>query len=359
MSKTTRLPSIITNRKVSRFQSVDAFRVLAIAAVVLIHTTPFETASSAIGNELDAATIVNQLARFAVPFFFVISGFFWSRKISSTGDVVGSSLQLSKRLLVLFCSWSLIYLVPWNAAETFNFGTFGPLKHIYWNLSSSVSHPLRTLFEGTGIHLWFLMGLLWSVMISALLLRLRLEFALAPFAVLLYAVGLAGKAYRDTPIGFHVDFNFRDGPFFSLVFFVTGHFLHTRRSGHRWFRTGLLLASVGLALHFLELLLLHRIWGTSMMQDYVVGTYLFGTGCALVALSRDPRIAWSWTSSVGPLVLGVYALHVVFVDLLVPLDRFYSPQPAWEIAYPVIVLLLSTLLARWLSRFSLTRSLVT
>lgn len=325
---------------------------------MLIHTTPFESTSSSIGNELDAATVVNQLARFAVPFFFVISGFFWSRKISSTGDIFGSSLQLSKRLLVLFCSWSLIYIFPWNAAESFDFGSFGPLKQLYWNIGSSINHPLRTLLEGTGIHLWFLMGLLCSVIISALLLRLRMGFALAPLAVLLYAVGLAGKAYRDTPIGFHVDFNFRDGPFFSLIFFVTGHFLHTRRPAHHWCRTGLLLASVGLALHFLELLLLHRLWGSSMLQDYVVGTYLFGTGCALVALSRDPRIAWSWTSSIGPLVLGIYALHVVFVDLLAPLDRLWSPHPAWEIAYPVIVFLLSTLLARWLSRFSMTRPLV-
>lgn len=51
-----------------RIKSIELFRVISIIAVILIHTTPF-SASGPLGERLDLATILNQLARFAVPFF--------------------------------------------------------------------------------------------------------------------------------------------------------------------------------------------------------------------------------------------------------------------------------------------------
>lgn len=56
----------------SRIESVDIFRLIAIVAVITIHTSPFR-ADVIIESEaykyLDV--IFNQLSRFAVPFFFV------------------------------------------------------------------------------------------------------------------------------------------------------------------------------------------------------------------------------------------------------------------------------------------------
>ena len=66
------------------------------------------------------------------------------------------------------------------------------------------------------------------------------------------------------PAGLHVTFNFRDGPFFSLIFFVTGYFLHKR--------------------------------------DYVAGTYFFGVGVALIALSDSPWLPSPRLAAIGPYV---------------------------------------------------------
>jgi len=57
-----------------RIASIDGFRSIAIMAVIVIHTQPFWTERFIFG-ELPAI-IVNQTARFAVPFFLLFPAFF-------------------------------------------------------------------------------------------------------------------------------------------------------------------------------------------------------------------------------------------------------------------------------------------
>jgi surface polysaccharide O-acyltransferase-like enzyme len=331
---------------------------VAIVAVIAIHTTPFELQSSPIGRTLDLATVVNQAARFAVPFFFVLSGYFWANKFKDEREIFEPTARMAKRIAALFLVWSAIYLLPMNIIGSFSFGVIGPIKQIYWNLVNAVNSPLVTLMQGTKVHLWFLVGLLCSLFISALLLRFHFNRLIVVVAVTLYLVGLAGKAYSDTPLGFHANFNFRNGPFFSLIFFVTGYFLQRRQTRDRWFPVGCLLAILGVLLHFTELLILNENWGTTMAQDYVIGTYFFGVGMALVALSNTKWLHSSRVASIGPLVLGIYASHFIFVDLLSPLDLLYSGAATWDVLYVVAVFLLSYTLALIFSRHRLTKRLV-
>jgi peptidoglycan/LPS O-acetylase OafA/YrhL len=69
-----------------RLASLEVVRVPAILAVIAIHTTPFESAAAPIGRRVDFATLLNQSTRFAVPFFLVVSGFFWSRRVAEAGQ---------------------------------------------------------------------------------------------------------------------------------------------------------------------------------------------------------------------------------------------------------------------------------
>jgi surface polysaccharide O-acyltransferase-like enzyme len=197
----------------NRIESIDLFRVIAIAAVIVIHTTPFN-ASGLIGNQVDAATLVDQLARFAVPFLFILSGFFWGSKVEAKEKLKGTTLVMAKRILFLFLAWSVIYLLPTNLLASFDFGVLGPVKKVVWNLNSAANRPWNTLFQGTKEHLWYLMGLLCSLSISAVLVWYRQKALLVFVAVAFYITGLAGGAYSTTPVGFHSEFNFRNGPFF-------------------------------------------------------------------------------------------------------------------------------------------------
>lgn len=341
-----------------RLQSVDVVRLVAIIGVIAIHTVPFAHSPAHVGTELDAATVVNQLARFAVPFFFIMSGYFWAQKIETEQDLSASTIKMAKRLVVLLVAWSIFYLLPTDIVGSFASGHYGPIKQLYWNVMRVASKPFLTALEGTKMHLWFLPVLLSALLISAFLVRYRQQRLLAGLAVALYLIGLAGKAYSDTPIGFHSEFNFRDGPFFSLIFFVTGYFLKQRQPGPAWFSAGMLIAALGVLLQVVELRILNSYWGSKMVQDFVIGTYFYGLGAAMIALSGSRYLNLERVASVGPLVLGIYASHLIFVDLLAPLSVRFADSAIWSVGYVLAVFVLSYLLVRVMARSPVTRRFV-
>lgn len=310
------------------------------------------------GSGLDLATVLNQAARFAVPFFLILSGYFWAQKVKGDLGIVAPSVTMAKRIGFVFLAWSAIYLFPTNIADAFAHGPVGLARQVYWNLASTMSRPANTIFQGTKGHLWFLNGLLCSIGISALLLRHERKRLLVALALALYAIGLAGKAYSDTPLGFDIGFNFRNGPFFSLIFFVTGYLLHRTSPTPMWLPAGLAIAMAGFVLQLAETWLLHARWGTSMVQDYVVGTYFLGLGVAMIALSNSRYLDWPRVASIGPLVLGIYAAHMAFVDLLAPLERRWTHSGWRSVTYVVAVFALSYTAANVMRRFRLTRKLV-
>lgn len=156
----------------SRIASVDTIRLFAIIAIVALHTTPFEVKnieSNTVYHYLDIA--INQLARFAVPFFFSISGYFFGLKVNSGVDAITLAFKNAKRILMLFLMWSLIYLTPYNVMAFAEFGVLGPFKVAYWNLTSLISEPITFLFQGSKVHLWFLVSLIISIILSACFLK--------------------------------------------------------------------------------------------------------------------------------------------------------------------------------------------
>ena len=343
----------------NRIPSVDAIRVLAIVSVIATHTTPFQTQPLLGEGELDVAIIINQAARFAVPFFFILSGYFWAIKFSDDSRVMQPTLKAMKRIALIFIAWSLICLLPLNLIETLNVAPLGPITVMYENLITAWrDNPLNLILGGTKVHLWYLMSLLLSLAISAVFLRYQLRIPLVVLAVILFAIGLAGKPYRDTPLEFIVAFNLRDGPFFSLIFFVTGYFLQRRGPSDKWLVPGIFLTVVGLIMHFTELMALHLFWGTSMLQDYVLGTYFMGLGVALISLSNTQYLNLPLITYFGPFVLGIYVSHLGFLTLLKPLNREYAGNWIWELTYILLIFLLSYLLTFLLSKFRFTRKIV-
>lgn len=217
----------------SRIQSVDTIRVFAILGVIAIHSAPFGRSDhNQTYQYLHIA--ITQGARFAVPFFFVVSGYFFGIKVKNRELVVPVSWHISKRLFVIWAFWSLIYILPYDLFSAFEHGLLGPLKIVYWNLISIADKPTQFLFQGSKVHLWFVVSLAISTMISAAFLRFWPSRSLLPlmlFAIWLYVFGLCAKAYSETPIGIDIGFNTRNGPFFSTIFFVTGFVLSRAKLG--------------------------------------------------------------------------------------------------------------------------------
>ena len=97
----------------ARSANADAARVTAAFLVVLIH---------AAGVSWPCGISYNALARFGVPVFVILSGYF----MLSRAQTVGSIVRRSGRLLVIMVCWSALYYAyilavgerQWEGAET-------------------------------------------------------------------------------------------------------------------------------------------------------------------------------------------------------------------------------------------------
>jgi surface polysaccharide O-acyltransferase-like enzyme len=360
--------SIFKGVVLSRIESVDIFKFLAITAVIAIHTEPFHSRYWGDADGLKyLSAIIEQFARFAVPFFFVISGYFWGSKVKKSVSIASVSIPMAKKIFLIFAAWSVIYAL-FNFCPTFikSMGKFGLLEAIkvtYWYFISLTKHPITLLMEGTEIHLWFLSALLCSLGISSLFIAKKYYKTLITLSVTLYLVGLFAKSYSVTPFGLHIDFDTRYGPFFGTIFFVSGYFLSNLIPNFGWFSRGIFLFAFGWLLQFSEVYLLWSLYGTSsyqnyvMDQDYVVGTYFMGLGAAVSALSNIAFLRNKVLSNIGQFTLGIYAVHFIFVDMLRPIGKL-TYSWLWEIGYVLLVLLFSTVSVIVLSKNKITRKLV-
>lgn len=137
---------------------LDRFRLLAAFLAVCNHTAPL----AGLAPEADF-WLTRVLARIAVPFFLMVSGYFLSQ------DGWRGTGRFLKRTLTLYAAAVLLYL-PLNWYN----GGFSPLEWLK-----------KLLIDGTLYHLWYFPAVLLGVVIARGLARLGLPAALAA-ALLIY-----------------------------------------------------------------------------------------------------------------------------------------------------------------------------
>lgn len=190
--------------------ALDRFRLAAAVLVICIHTGPLASFSTAADFWLSRV-----FARIAVPFFFMVSGYFLAaEQWKHTGKFL-------KKTLLLYAAAAALYL-PLNLY----IGGYGPLE---W--------ARRLLTDGTVYHLWYFPAVMLGVLIAAGLSRLGMARALAA-AGILYLAGLGGDSYyglaAQSPAApfyeglFRVFSYSRNGLFFAPLFLLLG------AAGKRW-----------------------------------------------------------------------------------------------------------------------------
>lgn len=95
-----------------RHHAVDALRVLAILAVVAIHTST--RTIEAVNGNIDAlpfSFLVNQISRFAVPLFFLISGYVLELSYPNHQNYFVYLKKRFNRIFLPYLVWSALYYV--------------------------------------------------------------------------------------------------------------------------------------------------------------------------------------------------------------------------------------------------------
>lgn len=128
------------------YKGIEIFRVLAAFLVVAIHTSPLTIYS------VTADFILTRvIARVAVPFFFMVTGYF----VLSKGTGVRSFI---KKTAIIYAASAALYL-PVNVYA-------GLLQE--WTLLDLVR---EAFFEGTFYHLWYLPAAILGAWLTSLIMR--------------------------------------------------------------------------------------------------------------------------------------------------------------------------------------------
>lgn len=208
--------------KKTAYASIDILRIIAALLVITIHTSPL----ASVDNTADFI-LTRILARVAVPFFFMTSGFF----LFAEKDGVSPPCRLARFLrktVLLYLAAVLIY-IPLNIYN-------GTIQN--WTSSLNLLNDL--FIEGTFYHLWYLPASMLGAVISWMLIKCFKQKGALIAAVLLYAIGLFGDSYygfaETVPVFkafyqavFTIADYTRNGLFYAPVFMIIGYGMSRQR----------------------------------------------------------------------------------------------------------------------------------
>jgi surface polysaccharide O-acyltransferase-like enzyme len=271
-----------------RENGIDAFRWIMASLIVLLHSLPFQS------EGLSGIEFIDIACRSAVPFFFVVSGFFLPRRDQFSIQMITRPLR---RLVPIYLFWILIY------------------AGLQFATSSQRAFSLRELAAGgTGYHLWFLPALGFAQVVVSVGNSVLGRAATAALIAALAAWGLASGAYHDL-LGMTGAAG-RGGIFVAPAFVFLGN--EIARIGLKVsLRMAIALVTLAFAASVAEIMLFNGMSPESFRRrnDFLVSTFVLGPAVFLLAraASRPP----AWMSRQGTFSLGIYASHLIFVNAIV------------------------------------------
>jgi surface polysaccharide O-acyltransferase-like enzyme len=305
-------------------QQIELSRLLGFIVVVTVHANALGLFSR--GNE-SVGWVIDDVCRFAVPVFFLISGYFWR---PSTTQLASYLRKLFMKLILPFLFWVAIYIAL-DATEI-----------LY---AVPAQHSWRTYLTApwTGsvaFHLWFIPALLVGSAIGLWLIKTMGANKALWVTLALYLLGcLLGTYLR--PFGIFVPLGvFRNGILFAPIFLVGGYIL-AQRSDLPGRNTFLLIAGIGALLQLLEGYYVFDFYPRG--HDMSLGTLPLSFGVFGFFL----KLRWTGgsLSGWGKDVFGAYLVHVLFLQIVVG-----HMTPSTHLAVTLAVIAAITVLSLLVSR---------
>lgn len=227
---------------------IDYFRFVAAFLVIAIHTSPLITYS-----ETGDFILTRIVARVAVPFFWMTSGFFLISRYAYNADKLKAFIKNT----TLTYGISIVIYIPLNI-----YTGYFKMDHLLPNMIKDI------FFDGTMYHLWYLPASMAGAAIAWFIVRKTGFRKALVITTVLYIIGLFGDSYYGVAIKipllknlygyiFEVTDYTRNGIFFAPVFFVMGG-MAADNASHSSFIKSLMGFGVSFLLMIGEGMLLHR-----------------------------------------------------------------------------------------------------
>ncbi len=200
-----------------RYATLDIFRLVAAFLIIAIHTSPFLSI-----NETADFIIVRIIARAAVPFFFMVTGYFLYLSMEK-GNKLSIRRTLNK-LIGIYLAGILLYL-PLDL-----YGDYFKQNNLPFQIIKDL------IFDGTFYHLWYLPATIIGILLVQFLLRKFSMTYVFMITLALYIIGLGGDSYygivtQSGTIHKSYDFLFkimdytRNGLFFAPIYLFLGSWI--------------------------------------------------------------------------------------------------------------------------------------
>ena len=306
----------------TQYKGIDVLKFIMALFVVVLHTHPLYKINDAL-NFMTA----DVMARIAVPFFFVVTGFLLQKKIGSqnifTKEVVGMYMR---KIISLYLIWTIIYL-PIIICDKI------------LDSEESLVYCLLTvvrdfLFVGSYSHLWYLLATAVGVVVVYGLKRCVGDRATGIILAALFAAGLLTQSYfgllKNTVDAYGVLWKImkvvkkvmvtcRNGIFFGGIFIYMGTWIaQDKIMIKRW------MAVVGLATSVLllgaEASYLIKIGSVREQDMYVmlIPAALFLTVLALQIPIQGDTV---WLRKMS---MNIYYVHLIFKYIYIRYLEFQS-----------------------------------
>ncbi|MFJ7914160.1 MULTISPECIES: serine racemase VanT catalytic subunit [unclassified Lysinibacillus] len=294
------------------YVGIDYFRFAAALLVIAVHTSPLFSYSETVDFILTRI-----IARIAVPFFFMTSGFFLISRYNDNSDKLKIFLKKTSIIYVI----AILLYVPLN------------IYNGYFSMDNLLPNIMKDIvFDGTLYHLWYLPASIIGAAIAWYLLkRVGVSFALI-VTMILYVVGMLGDSYygfaekipflkKMFELMFEVADYTRNGLFFAPLFFVLGGIIADKA-----IKVSLKKSVIGfvisLALLFGEGMALHQ-WGVQRHDSM----YMMLLPCMFFLFNALTYWKGKRIKALSSLTLIVYIIHPMIIVLVRMLATILRMQP--------------------------------
>ena len=164
---------------------LDFFKLIGAFLIVYLHT--YNRDWGVTGN-----WFLHVIASIGVPFFFIVSGFFYGKGLHRTNFSLDYFKRYFHRILVMYIAWTLITLpVSWLCVDR---------GHPEFSLNLKIVYLFRMIFlsGSCGVY-WYVLSLLYGSAIIYFLMKRRLGKLLFLTSIILFAVGV----WYDSPYNNH------------------------------------------------------------------------------------------------------------------------------------------------------------
>lgn len=317
-----------------RNKSLDVAKAIAAFLVVCIHVSfPGETGQ-----------IIKVLARCAVPFFFMVSGYFcYYENNNATVKIPFKIIHILKLFAVsilFYCVWEYLMKVLDGESTATWIKEVTDMEHLKEFAFYNSTSPVRA-------HLWFLPALIYCYAVDFCIEKLHIRKAAYCCIPILFVVLLWRAEFCGFAGGFYHTMEYRNFLFTGMNFYLTGQLIHEKQDKLEQ-RTAagldrILIAgiTVGIALGILEYCLqgAREIYLGNCIT--VIGLFIW-----LILYGREKTFPQMLAEAGQKYAFPVYLLHPAVADAAKKISGFtgISSHLCWRWSRPVLVYVITVLL---------------